>query len=151
MASIGYKYVNPRKQHPLMHNIRFPFVDSSSDSTLRGRNNFVKIHCYGFRFPLLCSVNIYQCLLGIRGLFFFPRVRRGASMSVTERSHESPSPEIAQETSLLSGVYKVLRDFQTFPSNSITNKCIEKTNKFATMNLRHLNQTLERVFHLESK
>ena len=32
-----------------MHNIHFPFVDISSDSTLRGRNNFVKIHCYGFR------------------------------------------------------------------------------------------------------
>ena len=55
-------------------------------------------------------------------------------MSVTERSHESPSPEIAQETSLLSELYRVLRDFQTFPSNSITNKFIEKTNKFATMN-----------------
>ena len=51
-----------------MHNIHFPFVDIYCDSTLRG--SFVKIHCYGFRLPLLCSVNIYQRLLGIRGFFF---------------------------------------------------------------------------------
>lgn len=73
-------------------------------------------------------------LVGYQRSFYFPRVRRGASMSVTDRSRESLSPEITLETSLLSGVYKVLRDCQKFSSNSITNKCIEKTDKFYTMN-----------------
>lgn len=105
-----------------MHNIHFPFVDSSSDSTLRGRNYFVKIHCYEFRLPLLCSVNIYQCLLTRRG-FFFLFSRAVGCFDVGSR----PKPRVTVKKNCARNVSAV-RDIQS--SSWLSNISLKLNNKY---------------------